>query len=131
MKKYLSWLLISILAITFTSCEEEIDANISGLVGSWEMVGTQDGAPFPGEDNIFTFYDNQDGIYECYNQYGEWDYYPFTWEWESGFSYYDKKVFIYIGHETWIYYFYKEGGYLYLCDYADPGNYYSIYRPIY
>ncbi len=131
MKKYLSWLILSLVAITFTSCEDEIDANVSGLLGSWEMVGTQDGAPLPGEDNVFTFYEDQGGVYECYNEHGEWESYPFEWEWESGFTYRDKIVYIYIGRETWQYYFYHDNGYLYLCDYADPQDYYSIYRPIF
>ncbi len=131
MKKYLSWLLISIVAITFTSCEEEIDARVSGLVGSWEMIGTQDGAPLPGQDNIFTFYDNCTGLYEAYDELGNWEEYPFEWEWESGFSYQSKIVYIYIGHDTWTYnYYIDEYGYLRLLEYSNP-NVYSIYRPLY
>ena len=95
MKKIYYILLVAVISMTLSSCEEDYRWYESDLIGSWESsYGVDEYGEYDirGYDVVrFDFYSNHTGRYTYYSIYGL-DYVDFDWRADRGFlqiDYYD------------------------------------------
>ncbi len=117
------------MSVSFTSCiDDDDEPYYSPLVGSWELLEDSYGIVPQYEINYFHFYSDGRGVYEAYDNHGDWCNWKYWW---TDYGRYDNTVEIeFQDGTTWTYYWEINRGYLYLYDYWDDRIYY-IYRPMY
>lgn len=122
------FMMMLLMAVSFSSCYEDDDRYYSPLVGSWELLEDQYGLVPQVYIDRLHFYSDGRGVYEAYDNYGYWNSWNIWWD---DYGRYGNTIEIrFYDGTTWTYFWEFYRGYLYLYDYWDDRNY-LIYRPLY
>lgn len=79
--KSLLFVIVAIIATTFSSCEILDDPYYPSVVGTWELNFDQVGPINPNSNLVdkFAFYADGTGSYGYWDKFGYWQNSPFIW----------------------------------------------------